>query len=92
MNRVLLRFSYILFMCFSLLILSACGGSSSSNSSAKPVKDAELPSDNTPPEEKFSTGRTFIIAPTPNATQEMVDAMIQLKPGDTLEFSVVFLS
>lgn len=31
-------------------------------------------------------GRTFIISPGDNATEDMVNAMIQLRPGDTLQF------
>lgn len=90
MHPILLRFLYLLFMCCSLLILSACGGSSSSSNNSKSATGAELPSDKTPPDEKFSTGRTFVISPTSNATQDMVNAMIQLKPGDTLEFGCGF--
>ena len=35
-------------------------------------------------------GRVFTVSPGPNATQEMLDAMVQLLPGDVLEFGCGF--
>ncbi|HEY1058311.1 MAG TPA: parallel beta-helix domain-containing protein [Limnobacter sp.] len=37
-----------------------------------------------------STGRTFLIKPGPNATDDMTKAMVQLKPKDTLKFDCGF--
>ncbi|MGB1580388.1 MAG: hypothetical protein ACPHER_02645, partial [Nevskiales bacterium] len=34
-----------------------------------------------------TVGRTFVIQPGPNATTEMVEAMIDAKPGDVIEFA-----
>ncbi|NKI18059.1 hypothetical protein HCU74_11655 [Spongiibacter sp. KMU-166] len=73
-----------------LLALSGCGGSSSS-SSTPPVEDDIVDNgggDNgdqggTPP---LPAGRTFIIETGPNATAEMLSAMIGARPGDTIEF------
>ena len=39
--------------------------------------------DDTPPS---GVGRTFIISPGENATEDMVNAMVQLRPKDTLQF------
>ncbi|UWN48520.1 hypothetical protein ASALC70_00703 [Alcanivorax sp. ALC70] len=36
--------------------------------------------------DRFTEGRTFRVEPGPDATADMVDAMIRLKPRDTLEF------
>jgi len=37
-----------------------------------------------------SNGRVFLIQPGPNATEEMVKAMVQLKPKDILRFDCGF--
>ncbi|EKF73784.1 hypothetical protein A11A3_11908 [Alcanivorax hongdengensis A-11-3] len=34
-----------------------------------------------------ATGRTFLIEPGPDATEDMVNAMIQLRPGDVMQFA-----
>ncbi|MDX1587328.1 MAG: parallel beta-helix domain-containing protein [Oleiphilaceae bacterium] len=39
---------------------------------------------------RFSDGRVFTVAPGPDATRDMVEAMIQLRPGDVLEFTCGF--
>ncbi len=58
--------------------LSGCGSDSgSSGTSSSTGKSGVVGS---------STGRRFKVEPGPNATNDMVGAMIQLKPGDVLEF------
>ncbi|MES2884432.1 MAG: parallel beta-helix domain-containing protein [Pseudomonadota bacterium] len=59
------------------VLLAACG-----NSSVPSPATPTNPSDGT----SGSTGRKFFIKPGPNATDEMVGAMIQAAPGDTIEF------
>ena len=60
-----------------LLLVSACG-KSSSTSSPSPVGNG----DGTP----ASQGRVFVIKPTASATTDMVAAMVQALPGDVIEF------
>lgn len=58
-------------------LLAACGGSGS-DGAATNLSAQQI------------NGRVFEIAPGPNATQEMLDAMVQLKPKDTLRFTCGF--
>lgn len=76
---------YRLIILLTSLLLAACGGdSSSSGSTSSPVTE-------TPPEvPATSDGRVFLVEPGPDATTDMVAAMIQLRPGDTLRFSCGF--
>lgn len=72
------------------LTLTGCGGGGSSNNSAA----SNTPTANTTGDDGSDTGtppltgdgRTFLVSPGDSATQDMVDAMIQLRPGDTLQF------
>lgn len=70
-----------LLACFTL---ASCGGSSSGSRSNPPT-----PGDGNPPP-PASEGRTFTISPGAQATSQMVAAMIQLRPGDTLAFECGF--
>ena len=69
----------------ALLSLSGCFGGSG-GSSGSPAAE----SDNQPEQEetvaRFSEGRVFKVEPGEQATEDMVAAMIQLRPGDALEF------
>ncbi len=56
-----------------LALLAACSGSTSPDS----------PNGNG---SNGSTGRTFLIKPGPNATTDMVEAMVQAAPGDVIQF------
>lgn len=82
---------WLLVLMAAALALAGCGGGGSSHSGGTPSTnepgDQDGPGDD--PDE-FTDGRTFKVSPGPDATQEMVDAMIQLKPGDTLEFTCGF--
>lgn len=66
----------------TVLLLSGCFGGSSGNDRA----DANRPGQETEQPPRFSEGRVFRVAPGEQATEEMVAAMIQLRPGDSLEF------
>lgn len=89
-HPLLWRYISLFFVAASLLI-AGCGGSSSNAVSAPKATDDATPLTDTDDVDKFTKGRTFTVSPGPNATKEMVDAMIQLKPGDTLEFKCGFL-
>ena len=84
----------LMLLLISGLLLTACGGSSSprSNDAVVPDPDTDMPGDendsNLPP--IVGEGRTFFISPGDNATTEMVAAMTQLRPGDTLQFDCGF--
>src|SRR5690554_7562770 len=69
----------------ALLSLSGCFGGSG-GSTGSPAAE----SDNSPEQEetvaRFSEGRVFKVEPGEQATEDMVAAMIQLRPGDALEF------
>ena len=56
-------------------LLAACG------SSTAPSTTPTVPGDGS-----SATGRKFLIKPTPTATQDMINAMIQAAPGDVIEF------
>lgn len=72
----------------STFVLGAClssgdgagvaGGSGPGGGGGSPTGPSENP------------GRTFLIKPGPNATQDMARAMVQLKPKDTLKFDCGF--
>ncbi|WP_281502357.1 parallel beta-helix domain-containing protein [Alcanivorax sp. S6407] len=78
----------------SAISLTGCGGGGSSSA----VAPANTPAPNnggngnggddgdtgSPP--LAGDGRTFVVSPGDSSTQDMVDAMIQLRPGDTLQF------
>jgi len=74
------------------LLLTACGGSSSSGKrvDATPTTENETQESDEIADIPLSEGRVFKVEPSRSATQNMVDAMIQLKPGDTLEFGCGF--
>lgn len=65
-----------------LLVLSACG-SDSSTTSATPGGNGG----NGDPTEPEAQGRVFLIEPGPDATLQMVLAMIDAKPKDVIEFA-----
>lgn len=91
--------SSLLLLLLAALSVTGCGGSSDSVSMNN-NPDTDDPSDPTNPDtpgtggdtddpnenDDTPTGRTFTVARGPDATQAMLDAMIQLRPGDTLEF------
>ncbi|QFS87767.1 MULTISPECIES: parallel beta-helix domain-containing protein [unclassified Marinobacter] len=66
----------------AVLLLSGCFGGSSGNDRT----DANRPGQETEQPPRFSEGRVFQVAPGEQATEDMVAAMIQLRPGDSLEF------
>src|SRR3569623_475920 len=57
-------------MALCLSLLAACSGGSPDGSSSG----------------SSGSGRTFLIKPGPNATTDMVAAMVQAAPGDTIQF------
>lgn len=68
-------------LALSALSLAGClssGGSDTPSTTPGTVTPAE------------SNGRVFLISPGANATEEMVKAMVQLKPKDTLRFECGF--
>jgi hypothetical protein len=69
---------------FSTLLLSACLSSGSDD----PTNTTGGGGSVINPAE--STGRVFLIHPGPDATEEMVKAMVQLKPKDILRFDCGF--
>src|SRR5690606_29685269 len=76
------RFVFFAALCAaSAVLLSACGGGGGSRAGG------DGGDTDTPP---FSEGRTFEIQPGADATTDMVAAMIQLRPGDTLSFGCGF--
>ncbi|PNE04227.1 hypothetical protein A15D_00006 [Alcanivorax sp. MD8A] len=89
-------------MLASTLALAGCGGSDSSSPAPNNTPTGNTGDDGgngdggdngddngggddgeTPPD---TVGRTFIISPGDNATEDMVNAMVQLRPKDTLQF------
>lgn len=67
----------------ALPLLFGCGaGSNDPMATAQPSASAQ-PTASAPPQ---VDGRHFFIKPTPNATNEMVAAMVQASPGDVIEF------
>lgn len=85
--------SFILLL-LTTTVITGCGGSGGSGGSSDPANPPTANSGDdpgsgndggtvTPP---TGEGRTFIISPGDNATEDMVNAMIQLRPGDTLQF------
>ncbi|MFO7530123.1 MAG: hypothetical protein R6W86_15175 [Marinobacter sp.] len=74
-----------------VFLLAGCfgdGGSSDSAPTSGSAGDSNSVAGNQV--ERFSDGRTFLVNPGAEATHEMVSAMIQLRPGDTLEFGCGF--
>ncbi|WP_286694704.1 parallel beta-helix domain-containing protein [Spongiibacter sp. UBA1325] len=69
---------YLIVLCSSLW-LAACGGSSSGSGNNSASGGSE-PGD-------VSQGRVFFIQPGPDATTDMVLAMIEAKPKDVIEFA-----
>ena len=81
------RYSSAAWVLAAVLALTACGGGGGSGGGGN--DGGPEPTPNQPDEEvpdRFTEGRTFRVEPGPDATADMVDAMIQLKPRDTLEF------
>ena len=74
-----------------MLVITSCGGSSSS-SNGSPVNEEDKGTENpdigggNPDPEEGATGRIFFIKPGPNATTEMLVAMISVKLKDVIEF------
>ncbi|QBM17764.1 hypothetical protein MARI_18850 [Marinobacter sp. JH2] len=67
-------------------VLSMAGCFGGSGGSDKPSTKADSPIGEQELVDRFSEGRTFTVNPGEFATDDMVTAMIQLRPGDTLEF------
>ena len=80
LNRELIRLTLMV----AILGLVACGGSSSNSSSAG-TPATENPDTGNPGD--ASLGRTFVIQPGADATQQMLVAMIEVKPKDVIEFA-----
>ncbi|WP_238400896.1 parallel beta-helix domain-containing protein [Alloalcanivorax marinus] len=81
------RYSAVAWVLAAILTLTACGGGGGSGGGGN--DGGADPTPNQPEEEvpdRFTEGRTFRVEPGPDATADMVDAMIRLKPRDTLEF------
>ncbi|MCK2148250.1 hypothetical protein MYE70_04160 [Marinobacter alexandrii] len=83
-------------MVASLMLAGCLGGGDSSSPQAKEneartTKPSTSPPVITTPGNPFSEGRTFFVEAGPNATRDMISAMIQLRPGDTLEFACGFI-
>ncbi|MHA7919217.1 MAG: parallel beta-helix domain-containing protein, partial [Alloalcanivorax xenomutans] len=74
-------------LCLLLGVLAGCGGSGGSDSGGD-NPGGENPGGEVPDPE--GQGRVFTVAPGEDATQSMVDAMIQLKPKDVLQFECGF--
>lgn len=67
-----------------MMTLSGClGGSGGSQEEAD---QASPQANQNEPTNRFSEGRVFHIEPGDRATEQMVSAMIQLRPGDVMEF------
>lgn len=69
----------IIFGVAGVAMLSACGSSKTTAGSTSTTTDT-----------RSGKGRTFFITPGDDATQKMQEAMIQLLPGDTLQFDCGF--
>lgn len=63
------------------LLLSACGSDNPTATAVGPGPD---------PGGTPTTGRTFVIQPGPNATEDMKEAMIQAAPKDVIQFGCGF--
>lgn len=76
----------------SLLGLAGClGGGDSADTAANGGGSPTSPSESGgSPVTPASTGRVFLIKPGPNATRDMVAAMVQLKPKDVIQFECGF--
>ncbi|MEY1662462.1 parallel beta-helix domain-containing protein [Isoalcanivorax beigongshangi] len=68
------------------LLVTGCGGD---EGRARPATGPDTTPPTTTPEPS-TPGRTFTIQPGANATADMVNAMVQLRPGDTLAFACGF--
>ena len=67
-----------------MMTLSGCfGGSGGSQEEADQASPQANQND---PTNRFSEGRVFHVEPGDRATEQMVSAMIQLRPGDVMEF------
>ncbi|ASK36477.1 hypothetical protein CEK62_09030 [Alcanivorax sp. N3-2A] len=84
-----------------VLALAGCGGGGGGSGGASDGPTPNQPGDPDDPgngdgdgdgddPDQFTEGRTFTISPGADATERMVEAMIQLKPGDTLAFTCGF--
>ena len=71
-----------------VLVLVGCGGSSSSSKQSGGTPDTGVDPDNggNQGSGEVSQGRTFFIESGPNASNEMLLAMIEVKPKDVIEF------
>ncbi len=87
MTSDVFRYSPAAWLLAAVLALSACGVGAVPAAGRGRRRRRSHP--NQPEEEvpdRFTEGRTFRVEPGPDATADMVDAMIRLKPRDTLEF------
>ncbi|MBQ0794486.1 MAG: right-handed parallel beta-helix repeat-containing protein [Zhongshania sp.] len=82
LNRELIRLTLMV----AILGLVACGGSSNNSSSAG-TPGTENPDTGNPDPDDTSLGRTFVIQPGADATNQMLLAMIEVKPKDVIEFA-----
>ena len=74
-----------------MLLLSGCfGGSGGSSGNDRADTDRRGQEPGQPP--RYSEGRVFRVDPGEQATEDMVAAMIQLRPGDSLEFGCGFFN
>lgn len=78
----------------ALVLLAAILGLSGCVGEETPGDDTGdgTPGDGAAAEPLTGEGRTFLIRPGENATRDMVDAMIQLLPGDILQFDCGYFS
>lgn len=87
------RLAFAAWLLAAGLVMTGCGGGGGGSGGGDGAGGGGSPNPNQPEEEvpdPFGEGRTFQVAPGPDATRQMVEAMIQLKPRDTLEFGCGF--
>lgn len=93
-----MRFTNISFsvVVLTAALLSGCfgGGGSDNNASSDATNDGgqAVAGDQASrgPSDRYSDGRVFSISPGPDATHDMVAAMIQMRPGDVMSFECGF--
>ncbi|KAA1174357.1 hypothetical protein FWJ25_08960 [Marinobacter salinexigens] len=78
----------LLAISLALPLFSGCLGGSGGEETS--TTQPATPSTTSPSQQRFSEGRVFRVEPGDTATTEMINAMIQLRPGDTLEFGCGF--